>query len=190
MKLDELLERLGGLKEVPRTGWLFAGVPLKDVENVAEHSFEVSTITLLLLDELQESGVKLNRERALTTALTHDWPEALVADFPYTAVKYLGSPNAKGKMEERALSELLKGKEEYLDCWREYRDGKTPEAKLVRAADYLSMLFQALRYRERGNRSRGLEELWEAVRRDLKPYAEEFPPVKNLVDELKTRFSG
>jgi putative hydrolase of HD superfamily len=185
MKLDELLGKLGGLKEIPRTGWLFAGVPLENVENVAEHSFEVSTITLLLLDELQDSGVKLDREQALTMALTHDWPEALVADFPYTALKYLDPQNTKGKMEEKALSELLGGREKYLNCWREYRDEKTPESRLVHAADYLSMLLQAIRYRERGNCSLGIGELWKAVLRDLEPYLNEFPPVRGLVEELR-----
>jgi putative hydrolase of HD superfamily len=190
MKLDELLEKLGNLKEIPRTGWLLAGVPLGEVEDVAQHSFEVATIALLLSDELRRAGGELNRERTLAMALVHDWPEALVADFPYTAVKYLGTTDVKGKMENTALSELLEGDEEYLGLWREYREGGTPEAKLVHAADYLSMLFQAIRYRGRGNRSRELEELWCAVLRDLEPYAGEFPPVRDLIEELKTRFGG
>jgi putative hydrolase of HD superfamily len=189
MRLDEVLEKLGNLKEIPRTGWLFAGVSLDEVEDVAQHSFEVTTIALFLSDELRSARVKLNRERVLMMAIVHDWPEALVADFPYTALKYLGPPSVKEEMESAALSELLGGAEEYSELWREYREGKAVEAKLVHAADYLSMLFQALKYRDRGNRSRGLEELWKAVLRDLEPYIAEFPPVKNLVEELKTRFS-
>jgi putative hydrolase of HD superfamily len=188
MKLDELLEKLGNLKEIPRTGWLFAGVPLDEVEDVAQHSFEVATIALFLLDELGRGGAELNRERVLTMALVHDWPEALVADFPYTAVKYLGPVDVKRKMEDTALSELLEGNRKYLELWREYSERKTVEARLVHAADYLSMLFQALKYRVRGNRSQALEELWSAVLQDLKPYVDEFPPARDLVEELKTRF--
>lgn len=191
--MQKFLERLNNLKRMPRSGWLFCGVPLSEVEDVAQHSFEVSAITLLLIDELESSGVKLNPERALSMAILHDWAEASVTDFPYIALKYLGSRDLKDRMEQRALEDNLRkmtsgGK--YLKLWQEYSEGRTSEAKLVHAADYISMLVQAIKYKERGNNSRELHELWQAVHEDLKNYMAEFKSVKDLVKEFDKRYSA
>jgi len=190
--VHEFLERLNNLKRMPRTGWLFCDVPLSEVEDVAQHTFEVAAITLLLMDELERSEVKLDRQRALSMAILHDWAEALVADFPYTALKYLGPEGVKKRMEGRALEDFLRnlpGGGRYLKLWKEYNEKRTPEAKLVHAADYISMMVQAIKYKERGNRSKELDELWHALHADLKPYMAEFKPVKDLVKEFDKRYS-
>jgi putative hydrolase of HD superfamily len=191
--LRELLEQLNNLKRIPRVGWLLCNVPLSEVEDVAQHTFDVAAITLLLVDEVERGGKKLDQERALSMAVVHDWAEAEVGDFPYTALKHLGHAGTKKRIEKRALEDILSkfpNKEKYLALWQEYSEKLTPEAKLVHAADYLSMLVQALKYRERGNRSRELDELWRAVCKDLKPYVEEFPAVKDLVAEFEKRCSS
>lgn len=193
MKLNEFLERLNNLKRIPRTGWLLCNVPLTDVEDVAQHTFDVAAITLLLVDELERRGKKLDRERALSMAVVHDWAEASIGDFPYTALKHLGPTGTKKRIEKRALEYLLgklPNKEKYLKLWREYSEKRTLEAKLVHAADYLSMLVQAVKYRERGNRSKELDELWRAVHKDIKIYEKELPPVMALIKELDERYSG
>ena len=191
MKSSEFLERLNNLKRIPRTGWLLCNIPLSEVEDVAQHTFDVAAITLILTDELERGGKKLDWERALSMAVVHDWAEASVGDFPYTALKHLGPVGTKKLIEKRALGDLLGGlpnEDRYLALWREYSEKGTPEAKLVHAADYLSMLVQAVKYRERGNRSREMDELWLAVKKDLGPYVKEFGPVKELVAELEERY--
>lgn len=191
--MRELLEQLNNLKQMPRTGWLLCNVSLTDVEDVAQHTFDVTAITLLLADELERTGTKLNRERALSMAVVHDWAEASVGDFPYTALKYLGPAGTKKSIEERALEEILSrlsNKAKYLSLWREYSEKRTIEAKLVHAADYLSMLVQALKYRERGIRSKGLDELWHAVHKDIKIYEIELSPVMALIRELDELYSA
>ena len=191
MKLSELLERLNNLKRIPRTGWLLCNVSLSEVEDVAQHTFDVAALTLLLTDELERRGRKLDRERALSMAVVHDWAEASIGDFPYTALKHLGPIGTKKRIERRALGDLLsglRGREKYQRLWQEYSEKRTPEARLVHAADYLSMLLQAIKYKERGNRSRELDELWRAVQADLKPYVAEFSPVRELARELGKRY--
>lgn len=193
MKLNEFLGRLNNLKQIPRTGWLLCNVPLTDVEDVAQHTFDVAAITLLLADELERGGKKLDRERALSMAVVHDWAEASIGDFPYTALKYLGTASTKKRFEKRALEDLLgklPNKEKFLKLWQEYNEKHSPEAKLVHAADYFSMLVQAVKYRERGNRSHELDELWRAVCKDLKLYVKEFSALKSLVTEFKKRYSS
>lgn len=185
------MERLNNLKRIPRTGWLLCNVSMSEVEDVAQHTFDVAAITLLLADELERGGRKLDRERALSMAVVHDWAEASIGDFSYTALKHLGPAGTKKRIEKRALEDLLGGlpnKEKYQELWKEYGEKRTPEAKLVHAADYLSMLVQAVKYGERGNRSRELDELWQAVQADLKPYVAEFSPVRELTRELDKRY--
>lgn len=191
--MRELLERLNNLKQMPRTGWLLCNVSLTDVEDVAQHTFDVAAITLLLADELERTGTKLNRERALSMAVVHDWAEASIGDFPYTALKYLGPAGTKKRFEKRAFEDLLgrlPNKEKYLKLWQEYSEKRSPEAKLVHAADYLSMLVQAVKYRERGNRSKELDELWRTVHKDIKIYEKELLPVMALIKELDKRYSA
>ncbi len=193
MKLQELFERINNLKSIPRTGWLLCNVPLGEVEDVAQHTFDVVAMTLVLSDELERRKIKIDQKRALSIAVVHDWAEALVGDFPYPALKHLESGETKKRIERNALNDLLSDlpmKERYLGLWQEYNEKRTLEAKLVHAADYLSMLVQAVKYRERGNRSRGLDELWHAVCKDLKPYARELPVVKELITELQKHYSG
>lgn len=191
MKLQELFGHLNTLKRIPRTGWLLCNVPLGEVEDVAQHTFDVTTMTLVLADELERLKIKINRERALSMAVVHDWAEALVGDFPYPALKHLESGETKKKIELNALNDLLRDlpmKEKYLRLWQEYTEKHTLEAKLVHAADYLSMLVQAVKYRERGNRSSELDELWHAVDKDLQLYIKEFPWITDLVTKLGKRF--
>jgi putative hydrolase of HD superfamily len=190
MRLRELLERLNNLKRIPRTGWLLCNVPLNQVEDVAQHSFDVVVITFLLADELERK--KLNLERALSMAVMHDWAEASVGDFPNTALKHLESPDIKKRMEKSALEELFIGlkNKKCMKLWHEYCEKRTIESKIVHSADYLSMLVQALKYRERGNRSCQLDELWRAVKNDLAPYAAEFKPVRELVAELNKKYTA
>lgn len=191
MDTSKLLELLGTLKQMPRIGWLQCGVTIAGVEDVAQHSFEVSTITMLLADVVRKSGAKLNGDRAIRMAILHDWAEATVADFPYTALKYLSSSDEKRKMERRALEEMFRGvalSSDYLTLWDEYSQKSTTESKLVHAADLLSILVTAVKYRERGLRSKELDDLWNAVNEELAPFVREFPPVEELVRDFGKRF--
>ena len=184
--MKDLLRRINLLKEIPRTGWLFAGVGLAEAEDVAQHSFEVAAIVMLLAEEMGDRAI--DRGRAVEMALVHDMPECLVADFPYPGLRYLPR-ESKRKMEERAAQDLFAGRERLMDLWREFSEGKSTEARLVHAADYVSILLQALRYAEAGNLSDGMLDLWHQVLKDLEPLRGEFPEVDRLVRNLERDFS-
>lgn len=181
----ELLKKLNQLKEIPRTGWLLAGVSLAEVEDVSQHSFEVASIVLILGEKI---GREIDVGKAVKMALVHDTPECLVGDFPYPGLKYL-SKESKREMEIRAAEELFGEEKALLNLWKEFAEGASIEAKLVHAADYLSILLQALRYAEGGNLSDGMLELWNQVLQDLNPYIKEFPEIGNLVESLKSDFN-
>lgn len=172
--LATLQGRIQTLKLLPRIGWLQRG--LRDVESIAEHSFGVAALALLVGD-LHEG---MDRGRLLAIALVHDFAEALVGDLPASASRLIGKA-VKHEAERKALIELLGALpqgDNYLELWEEYCRGGSPEARLVKALDRLEMLAQALVY-ERGG-ARGLDEFWE----ELEGWGVEFPVVRAMADQL------
>lgn len=172
--LATLQGQIQTLKLLPRTGWLQRG--LRDVESIAEHSFGVATLALIVGD--LHPG--MDRGKLLAIALVHDLAEALVSDLPASASRLIGKA-AKHEAERKAMLEMLgalpRG-ESYIELWEEYSQGGSPEARLVKALDRLELLGQALAYERNG--ARGLAEFWEEVA----GWGEEFPVVRALADQL------
>ncbi len=172
--LAALQGRIQTLKLLPRTGWLQRG--LQNVESVADHSFGVAALALVVGDLYPE----LDRAKLLATAILHDMAEALIGDLPASASRLLGKA-AKHGAERKAMLELLGGlplADGYLELWEEYSQAATPEARLVKALDRLEMLAQTLAYERAG--ARGLGEFWA----ERNGWGEEFPAVRALADQL------
>ena len=177
MSLLDLFIEAGNLKKLPRTGWLLRGV--SNPESIADHSYRVALITLFLADELRAKGVEIDVERALKIAVLHDLAEARVTDIPLTAQYYLD----KGKAEKKAAMELFirtPNPREYFRLWREYEEGLSLEGRLVKFADKLEMLVQALEYEKAGFRD--LDEFWGAL--DSLRESEFYEHFRELVEEL------
>jgi 5'-deoxynucleotidase YfbR-like HD superfamily hydrolase len=157
-----VLVELQRLKRLERTGWSLRGMP-NGTESVASHSFGVSIAAMLLADELVRRGVAIDVERVLKLALLHDWPEARVGDMPRTAISYFGL-TARKLAESRAFSDIadsLNNCDLYRDLHQEYEQRETLEARLVKAADVIDLLVQALALERAG--ARGLDEFWEVA---------------------------
>jgi putative hydrolase of HD superfamily len=160
-----LLDRANDLKRLPRMGWLLAGVA--PAESVAEHSYGVAFLSLLLVDVI--NGVwavegligPLSVERTLRLALLHDLAESLLTDLPKRSSELIGS-TVKHAAEETAMATLLAtlpDGDDYLALWQEYDAASTAEARLVKDADKLEMVHQALCYETRGQAN--LDEFWQ-----------------------------
>jgi len=166
------------LKRTPRTGWVMRGVA--DAESVADHSFGVAFISLILAEIAEQP---LDKAKLLTIALLHDLPESVVSDLPTpAAVHFL--PGAKWRAETEVLNKLLHRldcAERWLSWWQEFEEGTSVEGRLVRDADRLDMLIQAHVY-EQTTGNRWLEEFWPSPG-DL---AFEFPAAQALYEELRT----
>lgn len=170
------------LKRTPRTGWVTRGVP--DAESVADHSFGVTFICLMLADMVDQP---LDRSKLLTIALLHDLPESVVSDLPTPATAHL-PPGAKQSAEIAALTELLHRlpcAELWHSWWREYEEGTSIEGQLVRDADQLDMLIQAHVY-EQTTGNRWLEEFWPSP--EDAPFR--FRAAQALYEELRTLHQG
>ena len=160
--LSTLIE-LERLKRLDRTGWVLRGFP-NGTESVAAHSFGVSVTAMLLADELLRQGVSVDVEKVLRIALLHDWAEARVGDMPRTATMYFGA-EARKQAETAAFHDLTKPIEQddarYANLYHEYEQRNTLEAQLVKAADVIDLLVEALALERAGGR--GLDEFWEVA---------------------------
>lgn len=171
----DLFFTLGNLKRLPRTGWLLRGVA--SPESIADHSYRVAVMTLILGEESKRRGLELDVNRAIRIALIHDVGEALITDIPLTARRYLDKEEA----ERRVISDLLG--EEYEELFREYEEETTAEGRFVKFVDRLEMLLQAEEYRRAGFSN--LDEFWRSIEGLRK--SEFYPYFKDIVEALEKR---
>jgi putative hydrolase of HD superfamily len=159
-----LLIELQRLKRLDRTGWTLRGLP-NGTESVAAHSFGVGVTAMLLADLLRAKGVSLDIEKILRISLIHDWAEALVGDMPRTATEFFGA-GARRRAETAAFEQMVKGTDSSAELYKslleDYEQRRSLEAKIVKVADVLDLLVEALALERAG--ARGLDEFWEAAR--------------------------
>jgi putative hydrolase of HD superfamily len=173
--LMALYTQIATLKLLPRIGWLQRGV--HNPESVAEHTFGVATLALLIGDTIDG----LDRGKLLAIAMLHDLAEALLRDLPASAKRFIGAAH-KHNAERSALEEMLAqmpNRAEYLGLWEEYARGRSREARLVKGIDRIEMLAQALAYERAG--SRALGEFWEDAEDG---WGDEFPILRELAAEI------
>jgi putative hydrolase of HD superfamily len=167
--ISTLIE-LQRLKRLERTGWTLRGLA-PGAESVASHSFGVALAAMMLADELIARGTSVDVERVLRIALMHDWAEARVGDLPHTATEYFGA-EARRRAERAAFDSIIEGLGEriearYTELHEDYEQRASLEARLVKAADIIDLLVQALAFERAG--VRGLDEFWDGVAgRDFK----------------------
>jgi putative hydrolase of HD superfamily len=152
----DLILATNRLKTTPRTGWAVKGVP--QFESVADHSHGVSLIALLLTDLIAGD---FDREKVLSMAVMHDLPESVTGDLSLGGSRLLPT-GAKAEAEKLAFDELFAGHDfgpRWQAIWQEFEDLASPEARLVRDADRIDLLVQALVY-ERTTGTVQLEEFW------------------------------
>ncbi|HKO61428.1 MAG TPA: HD family hydrolase [Pyrinomonadaceae bacterium] len=179
-----LLIELQRLKRLDRTGWILRGLP-NATESVAAHSFGVSVTAMLLADEMKSRGITIDVERVLRMSLLHDWAETRIGDMPRTATHYFGSETRK-KAETTAFADIVAGvtaKTTLTDLHEDYEKRQSLEARVVKAADIVDLLVQALALERAG--ARGLDEFWEvATGADFQLPPEARPVVDGLLHLL------
>jgi putative hydrolases of HD superfamily len=161
--LSVLLE-LQRLKRLDRTGWVLRGLP-PGAESVAAHSYGVALTAMLLADECAARGVEVDAGRLLRIALLHDLQETRTGDMPRTVAQYYGAETRRAA-ERAAFDDVMRGAGErhaaaYAELHEDYESRASVEARLVKAADVVDLLTQALAFERAG--ARGLAEFWEGA---------------------------
>ena len=173
--LDLCLE-LQILDRVPRSGYVLRGVD--HPESVTEHSWHV----LFLVWALGSRIEGLDVHRAVEIALVHDLAELRIGDLPRVASRYFPE-GAKKTAELAAMGEILAPlPERALGLYREYQEGTSPEARLVKACDKLQLMLKVTVYERWGTGALG--EFWDNP--DNFPDGG-FEVVKELFEALRER---
>ena len=156
----EVLSIFSRLKQTKRTGWVMRGV--ENPESISDHCFRVAMFGMYLA--LEDPSLDLNK--VVKMGLVHDCGESIVGDV--TPCEHHISEALKSGNEDKALWRLdeMGGKEILYPLWREFEDGKTPEAAAVKQLDKLEMILQAVEY----ERSQGLvlDDFFESSRKVFK----------------------
>jgi len=147
--LIEFCRFAGKLKRVKRTGWV-ERVGIKDGESVADHSYRVALMAMVLSDKR-----KLDTEKIMRMALLHDLGESVIGDWDALKTRLEGREAEKRRKEDEAMRGILallpkELEEEYLAVWREVEARETEESKLFRQVDRLETLIQASEYQMEG----------------------------------------
>ena len=139
--ISEFFFQIAGLKKLPRSGWKIK-VGLNNSESVAEHSYMMSVMSMVLSDLKS-----LNSEKVIKMSILHDWAESKIGDFMPDEIGY----DKKSELENYAMAEILESlpqkiKSNYQDIWDEFLVRDTSEARLVHELDKLEMALQAKIY--------------------------------------------
>jgi len=144
---------LDPLASLPRTGWRLRGIV--PCESIAEHSYGVAVVAMLLVDELRARGETVDGELVLRIALLHDVGEVKTGDIPLPGK----SPALRRELltaEAEFVSRTLPPLQQH--AWENLEQGTSLEARVVKAADKIQMMIKVVVYeRQRGA---ALEDFW------------------------------
>lgn len=147
------------LKSVRRAGWV-SKVNIEDAESVADHTFSMCAMAMLLSDMLG-----LDTQKAMKMVILHDLAESIVGDYMPGDL----SANQKLTKEKRAMKSILSGlprkiRSEYEKIWLEYLQNKTAVARFVHRMDKLEMALQANQYARQGYAGKLLAPFFESAK--------------------------
>lgn len=157
----DFFKTVGKSKRILRSGWI--RVKIKDPESVAEHSFRVGFLAMVLSGKL---NVDLDKNKLIKMALLHDLAEVITGDIVVERADLIDikKREEKERMEEAGIKKIfdkIGEGEEYVSIFHEMISRITPEAKIFSQFDKLEMALQALEYeREQG---KNLEEFFMTV---------------------------
>ena len=146
------------LKSVRRAGWV-SKVKVEDAESVADHTFSMATMAMLLSDILG-----FDTHRIIKMVLIHDLAESIVGDY------IPGDVSARQKLvkEKEAMKYILSHlpkeiREDYEKIWLEYLHNRTEIARFVHRLDKLEMALQAYQYSNQGYAEKLLAPFFESA---------------------------
>ena len=144
--LLDFLNTSANLKNIPRQGWIDK-LAIKNPESVADHTFSMAIIGMILSD-----SKNYNTEKILKMILLHDLAESVTGDI--TPEQKSGID--KKRLENKTMKEILSNLSEeiqtkYLEIWDEYQDNKTIDANFVHQIDKFEMALQAKIYEKQTN---------------------------------------
>ncbi len=137
---------VGKSKRLLRTGWVREKV--KNPESIAEHSFRVGVLAMVLSDKLE-----VNKEKLIKMSLIHDLGETFTGDIVWTRGELVDIKIRENKEKEelkglvRLFSDIEDG-EKFVDIFEEMIQSSSKDAKIFWQIDKLETVLQAFEYEE------------------------------------------
>ncbi len=160
--IEEFFKITTNLKKIPRKGWT-SKLGILSPESVADHTFSMATIAMVLSD-LQ----KLDTQKVLKMSLLHDIAESITGDLTPEDI----SKNEKNALENKTIDKILSNlpdylAKNYLTIWNEYNEDISDEAKLVHEVDKLEMVVQGLSYANDGIEKEKLKPFFDSAKSQI-----------------------
>lgn len=171
----DFFKTVGKSKRLLRSGWVREGI--KDPESVAEHSFRVGVLAMVLADKLE-----VDKEKLIKMAFIHDLTETKTGDIVWVRWGIV-DPEVREKKEKREMRGIvgifqkIENGEEYVRVFEEMMLNSTREARIFWELDKLEMVLQALEYEE--EQGKNLEEFFQTVDLCVRE-----PFLRKLFDEI------
>lgn len=168
----EFLFEMGGMRNVQRSWRQTLGV---DVATNLEHTVRVAFLALIIA---RREGVK-DEEKILKMALAHDLAESRTGDGNYTNKVYVT------EHEEQAILDIFANTllgDFPASVLREYKERKSPEARIVKDADNLDVDLELKELEERGHQ---MPKKWRTFRRFVRDKKLYTKSAKKLWDEIQ-----
>ena len=113
-------------------------------ESVAEHSWMLCLLAMLLFDQIK---VKVDLLKVLKMVTIHDLAEAVTGDIPAHEISVRNRKENKYKAEQKALKSIVSGlpkikAREIINFWEEIEENKTAEAKFAHSLDKMEVVMQ------------------------------------------------
>jgi len=174
-KTIEFLAKIGKSKNIARSGWIREGI--KNPESVAEHSFQLSVLVMVLADQL---GV--DKEKLIKMALLHDFGEVVTEDMVWSRgtmidIKKRAEKEQQEKKEIEKVFKIIGRSHEYAEIFKEMIERTSQEAEIFWELDKLEMAVQALQYEKEQNKK--LDEFF--TNADLQIHAS---PLRKIFNEI------
>ena len=155
-KYLDFFKTVGKSKRLLRTGWVREKI--KNPESIAEHSFRVGVLAMVLADKLL-----VNKEKLMKMALLVDLGELTTGDIisgrgEYIDIKKRDEMERKEREGIKEIFDIIGDSEKYLAIYDEMVNRVTSEAKAFWQLERLEMAFQALEYEE--EQGKNLEEFF------------------------------
>lgn len=160
--INDFFETIIKLKSISRKGWKDK-LGIERPESVADHSYSLTTMAMVLSDMLE-----LNTEKIMKMSLLHDLAETIVGDLTPDDI----SLDEKIKLENKAMVNILSNfnpilEEKYMKIWNEFQEKKSNEATLVHESDKLEMAFQAINYQKEGYSKEKIKQFIESTKNSI-----------------------
>jgi len=157
--LNPFFQSVMQLKSVKRAGWV-SKLGMEGAESVADHSFSLCAIAMLLSDIMG-----FDTKKAMKMVVLHDLSESITGDYIPGDIR----ATEKVEREKEAMSEILSTlpsdvRSEYQQIWAEYLQNRSEVARFVHRIDKLEMAMQARKYASKGHAKELLVPFFESAK--------------------------